>query len=237
MKEGTLILDTLEARTERALPVGRLRAGAALDLAVVAMEIAGAVLSARRNGTGMFRFYTEDSNLLALCACALCAFFTLRALRQGRPLPEWVRTVKYMAAACLTVTFLVVVCVLAPMMGAAGYHGYQMMLLSNSMLFHHLLCPIVLFISFVFFMPGPALTRAQTLWAWVPTLVYAAVSITLNIANVMQGPYPFLLVHEQPVWASVLWCSAIIGGAYVLILLLRRLHRLAQPRSTAGAAA
>ena len=37
----------------------------------------------------------------------------------------------------------------------------------------------------------------------------------------MVGPYPFLHVYEQPVWASVLWFIAIPGGAYLIALLLR----------------
>lgn len=191
-----------------------------LDLAVVLMEIAGAILSARQNGASMFQFYTEDSNLLALAACALSAAFLLRSLKTGDPVPLFVRTLHYAAACCLTLTFLVVVFVLCPMYGAMAY---RYMLLDGSMLFHHLLCPLALFVSFVFFEPGQPLRRKAAFWAFLPTLIYAAVSVALNLARVMDGPYPFLRVYDQPVWASCLWMILIPGGAYGIALGLRAL--------------
>ena len=209
-----------------ALPAGtrdrRRPAALACNLLIVAMELAGAVLSWRRNGPGMFVFYTEDSNLLALFACAAYAVCLLRAGSRGKPVPVWASVLKYTAASCLTLTFLVVVCVLAPQYGFP--QGYAVMLFRDSMLFTHFLCPVLAVLSFLLLDPDGGPGRGALRWAAVPTVVYAAVTIVLNLCGVLRGPYPFLLVYEQPWWASVLWGAGIVGGAALLALLLARLR-------------
>lgn len=193
-----------------------------LNLAVVVMELWATYLSAVRNGSGLFQYYTEDSNLFALAACALCAFYQGRALKTGAALPAWVCILKYIAACCLTVTFVVVVCILAPSLEDAGQSGYRLMLLTDSMLYMHLLCPIAAFVSFVFLETQPLDRKHAFRYALIPTLLYAVVSIILNIARVLDGPYIFLRVYEQPVWLSCVWVAVILGGAGLIAWLLWR---------------
>ena len=54
----------------------------------------------------------------------------------------------------------------------------------------------------------------------IPPVLYAAVIVTLNLTRTVRGPYPFLLVYEQPVWASLLWAGVILGTAWLIALLL-----------------
>ena len=198
----------------------RLRWSLGLNLAVAGMEIAGLCLSIRQNGAGLFRFYTEDSNLLAMASCAVLAGCELRRLRTGAPLPGWVRTLKFTAVCCLSVTFLVVVCILSPMMAAEG--GYRVMLLRGSMLFHHLLCPLTALASLL--LEGdPPFTKRDVRWALAPTALYAAVAVVLNLTGALTGPYPFLRVYEQPWYLSALWAAVILGGAFGIAEALRRL--------------
>ncbi len=197
-----------------------LRAALALNLVMVALEIVGAVMSWQMLGVWMFQFYTQDSNLLALAACALLTAFQLRALRTGAAIPLWAQRLKYAAVCCLSVTFLVVVLVLAPMSGGA----YGLMLLEDTMLYHHLLCPIVAFLGFMLFERKPALRRVDALLPAILTLLYAAVLIALNMARVVNGPYPFLRVYAQSVPASILWALVMLGGAETLSWGLYALH-------------
>ena len=202
-----------------------LRAALMLNLAVVVMEIVSAAMSWRQLNLGMFIFYTQDSNILACAACALLAAFQIRALRTGADIPVWAQRLKYAAVCCLSVTFLVVVLVLAPMSGGA----YGVMLLSGTMLYHHLLCPLAAFFGFMLFEKRPALRRIDALLPTLLTLVYAAVLTALNIARVLDGPYPFLRVYAQSVHTSILWALAILGGAEMLawgvFALHSRIHR------------
>ena len=84
-----------------------------LNLAVVGMELYAISLSWSDHGSKMLEFYTEDSNIFAMLACAIMAICQIRNLRRGmKDVPVWAKTIKYMAVCCLAVTFVVVLCVL-----------------------------------------------------------------------------------------------------------------------------
>ncbi len=75
----------------------------------------------------------------------------------GRELPRWVKRLKFLAACCLTMTFLTVVFVLlAPYYPNEG--GVRFLLTESSMLYHHLLNPLCVFVSFVFLEREPRLS-------------------------------------------------------------------------------
>ncbi len=192
------------------------------NLAIVAMELAGLRLSIRMHGWGLFRFYTQDSNLFAMVACALLAACELRALGNGaKPVPPWAQTLKLAASNCLAVTFVVVLLVLAPQEPG----GYAVMLLSGSMLYDHLLCPLLALASFIFLETDALPGRRPVWWAFFPTLLYAVVAVALNLASVLDGPYPFLRIREQSLSQSVFWFTLILGGAYLLAWLILLANR------------
>lgn len=173
----------------------------------------------------MLEMYTVDSNILAMLSCLIYAGFLIRKFRKGTEVPAWALMAKYAGVCCLTVTFLVVVAVLAPMFGP---EGYQMMLLRGDMLYHHLFCPILAVLSFFLFDRVPMAPKKAAQIALIPTILYAAVTVILNLARVIEGPYPFLKVYEQPVWMSFVWVGLIIGGAYAIAWILARLRRGAE---------
>ena len=190
-----------------------------LNLSIFIMEIIGLSLSISNHGLALFQFYTEDSNIFAMLVSGIYSIFIIINLKNNtNAFPTWVRLIKYMSVCCLTVTFIVVIFVLAPM---AGDNGYKFMLFSSSMLYHHFLCPIVAFLSFVGFESTTSLKKIYTLYALIPTCLYAGITIILNIAKVLTGPYPFLRVYEQPIYMSILWCIIILGTAFILALLIR----------------
>ena len=201
-----------------------------LDTVITVLEIISMHIVFSSNGLFGFAFYTHDSNIIALIACLLSAAYSFRYLKSDRPVPQWTGVLKFAAAAGLTLTFLVVVFVLAPITGG-GLNSYRMMLTTGSMLYQHLLCPILIVISLL--IQKPQLPKRTVLWAIIPTLVYAAVLVILNLAHLVSGPYPFLMVYDQPVYMSVVWMIVIVGGAYLIIRLLYRLiaGRRAQKKS------
>lgn len=60
--------------------------------------------------------------------------------------------------------------------------------------------------------------------ALIPTAVYAAVTIVLNILRLIEGPYPFLMVHQQTPLASVAWCATILLIAWLIAEVIRGMH-------------
>lgn len=201
-----------------------------LDLLIAVLGAAGVVMSFRINGWGMFQYYTLLSNLFLLLACAVQAWYEGNILRGKRFfVPSWVRALKYLAVCTVMVTFFVVLFILVPLAG--GLPMLVPYLTQDSMLYHHTLCPILGFISFVIVDRVSLPDRRVTLWALVPTLLYAVVATILNAARVLYGPYPFLHIYEQAVWASALWYLVILGLAWALAFLVWKLSlRFSTPR-------
>lgn len=180
-----------------------------LNLAVVLMEPVAIRMSWEAVGNQTFTFYTENSNVFSAVVCLLVVLAQLRGLVTGRPLPRWVKNLKFIAACCLTMTFLTVVLVLAPYYPEQG--GVVFLLTESSMLYHHLLNPLCVFVSFVFLERDPKLPARCIPLALVPTVLYGSVALWANIRRLIVGPYPFLMVYEQTPAQSVLWCAVILA--------------------------
>lgn len=205
--------------------IKRTKTALAFNLAIIACEIAAIIIVFLKIDYYPLEYYTEDSNLFALVACAVMAGFQVRYLKSGKEIPHSVQMFKYMAAAVLSVTFIVVIAVLSPMRGE-GINGWFYMLFNKDFTFLHTLCPILTILSFVLFEKEPYLDTKSAFTATIPTLIYAIVLVFLNTIRAFTGPYPFLLVHNQPVYMSVIWFIVIVGGAFFLALLLQKLNSI-----------
>ena len=171
---------------------------AAANAIIVILELVGLSISAKRRGWGIFQFYTQLSNIIAL-ASSVCFLLAGKGA-------AWLR---FTGTSMLIMTFLVTVFVLVPM-GA----GFKTMMLESSGLFHHTLCPILSTASYLLLEPH---ARA---W-YVPvgiTFVYGMVMLYLNWKGLADGPYPFFRVRQQRPAATVLW-MAVLTGAIALIAL------------------
>ena len=193
------------------------------SIAIIIGEIVGLVMCTRNIGWELFRYYTQDSNLFLLIATVIWSACVARRLRDGVPVPCWVRVLKYMATCTVALTLTVVMAVLAPM----GVDSMRNLLFSGSMLWCHTLCPILAIVASVFFDTMPDLQIRDTAVALIPTVLYGIVSVLLNVLQIWYGPYPFLYVYEQPIWVSLVWIVVIVGGAWFLSFLLYCGNRVA----------
>lgn len=198
-----------------------------LNVAIVALEMVGfAITFARPDGADYLKYYTQQSNLLLLAACFAAAMFQWPAFQHGRGIPAWVRLLKYVATCCIAVTLTVVVFVLSPSEAATGgCTGYFDTLWGGTNFYFHFVCPILAIANFVLFEKNDDFRPTVALLALLPTVLYAAVAMTLNIARLTVGPYFFLHVYEQPVYMSVVWCVVVLGGAYALAYALYRANQ------------
>ena len=204
------------------LTVLRKLASAAMNFLIVYFETIAVPMSWAMGGTIMFTMYTELSNMFNVAVCALVALCQVLDLFTGRELPHWVKQLKFWSTSCLTMTFLTVVFILAPMYEDGN--GWYIMLCTSSMLYHHLLNPLAAIFSFVLLERSPRLPRSTVKWALLPTALYGGIILWLNIQRVVDGPYPFMKVYDQSVQASVLWCIAILLMNYFYAWLLWKLN-------------
>ena len=182
-----------------------------LDIAIIAGELAGLVFSIEKHGWwSQFRYYTQCSNYLLLIAAAVHLFFLLR-----KKMTPPVERFRYYATCLTTVTFVVTVCILIPLYGHPEFF-----LLQTNGLFQHLLCPLLAVASLPFL---TSIRKKDSRLAMIPTLIYGIVLYTLNFLRVVDGPYPFLKVYEQPWYMSVLWFLVLAALAFGIAVALRKI--------------
>lgn len=174
-------------------------------------------------------YYTQLSNYFALISATIYTIYLYKNIKaktiennnnkeiKDTTIPKWVSILKYSSTLSLLVTFLVVVFILTPMF---GLKSFSWMLLQGTNLYFHTICPILTFISFIFFEKHNIKGLRDNIRAMYFTMIYATLFIILNILRVVKGPYPFLMVYEQPVYMSIIWFILIVGGAFALSMLI-----------------
>ncbi len=173
------------------------------NIAIVLLEIVGLIYSIDEYGWGMFRFYTQDSNIFALFSSIVLLMY----LSKGDEVPKWLTKVRYVAVLLLTITFVISAVVLGPRYG----RDYFRMFTDGSKLYYHLLCPILYFVSFFAFERRVPKEKNCILVGLLPTIVYAIVLVILNLLRIVDGPYPFLRVYDQSIFESFVWAIGIFG--------------------------
>jgi len=194
-----------------------------INIALIIMELIGIIICINEMNpwTTLFVYYTEDSNIFLLLTCILTSVYLIIKLIKKEPLPKYVLMLKYMSVSTVIETFLIVVFVLGFMLeGPNGMNGHVYCLFIGSMLYHHFLCPVIGFLSFVLLEQEKEVQFSfkDTIIAMAPTLVYGSIAIFLNIIKVWEGPYPFLLVYEQSILMSIVWCILVLGCAYLITI-------------------
>ncbi|MBP5670567.1 MAG: hypothetical protein J6X14_09730 [Lachnospiraceae bacterium] len=145
-------------------------------------------------------YYTQLSNVIARLSSLLLVIFGQKHL---------VEVIRYLRVSMLAMTFFVIICILIPMGG-----GVKRLLFSGSSLCHHLICPVLSVLSYLF-----AEDRASLGWIWLPavvTLAYGLIMVGLNVKGKVDGPYPFFQVKRQGVKATVLWMTALLVAICLL---------------------
>lgn len=196
----------------------RLKIAYYLNIALVVLGIAGLICSIGEQKLGLFAYYTQDSNIFGMISSLVYVVTGYAGFRAGDyKASEFVAKFRYMATCCMCLTFLVVIFVLTPL---AGFKWFPWYLFHGANLFYHTICPILSFISFVFFEDIPNLRFKNSAINAIPTVLYAIVTIILNATGKLYGPYPFLLVREQSILMSVIWFIVIVGGSWVIAILI-----------------
>ena len=161
---------------------------------VLLLEARGLSLSLSDRKWLALAFYTQLSNLVTTASALLLIVF-------GQP--GWVTVLRYVSTCMLVMTFFVTTCVLIPMGGSA-----KMLLFSGNGLYHHVLCPVLSTVSYIFF-------EHHSGMVWLPaavTLAYGLVMLWLNGIRKVDGPYPFFRVHDQSPMATVVWMAVLLAA-------------------------
>lgn len=177
----------------------------ALSIIIIILEIIALIVCYNSFGINL-AYYTIDSNIFLLIS-------TILYLITINNVPKIVQLLKYSSTLSVFITFMVVVFVLYPMYD----FNFQFMFLDGPNLYMHVLCPLLAVISFIFFDSNEIENSLKNnLRSLYFTIIYAIILISLNILNVVSGPYPFLKVNQQSPLMSLFWIVLILGGALIL---------------------
>ena len=166
----------------------------------------------------VFRYYTFISNLMGMAAGLV---FLISSFSGSGRLTMAKTLLRYYATCMLTLTFIVVLAALTPMAMSVQMDP-SFLYIEGSAAFHHVIHPVLSFISFVFFEDNRTLEKKQTVVMLGITACYATVLITLNIFRIVDGPYPFFQVHTFPLWFIILWIAGLTGFHYLINYLIYR---------------
>ena len=169
-------------------------------------------------GIRTFCMFTVDSNILVALSMMLCIPYTIDGLRTGYyHLPDWIVVVMQIAVTAVSLTFLVSLCILAPVKGFV-------LIFTGSRFFLHGVCPILSIITFCCFINSHIVRLKESLLALIPVLLYALVYLVMVvfIGEAHGGWNDFYgFATRIPLWISL---TAILPLTFVIAAMLRFGH-------------
>lgn len=197
--------------------VGKTVADLIINLIIVCAEAYSLAVCFFSCGAKSFAYYTNLSNFLAFLASLVCAVCLIKTLFVG-DIPDFAVKLKFFAATSLAVTVGVVLFALFPiLLFSENFSTGESVRITLPSLLLHLVCPLLTFVSFVFF-EKVTLSFPLVIFAALPTLFYGLLMLFLNYIGTVSGPYPFFEVRLHPSLAAV--CCPLIPLAAFLFAFL-----------------
>ena len=155
-----------------------------------------------------FLYYSDNVGMFALSSSIIYVIIVL-----AKKEPNFLcLALRYVSTACLVLT-LVGTFYVATTTG----ENYLDSFIKGSHLFNNLLCPIVSFVSFTIFEGDRRLNKKKTIWyALIPTVIYGIIMLVCNVSNTFTGPYPFMMINDNPVYLTVVVFIVTIILNYVI---------------------
>lgn len=182
-----------------------------INVLIVVLEIIATIMSVKEFNLRLFTYYTQYSNILTLISSSLLIIYLLKD-----KIPKWLKFLRYITVNMMTITFLIVTFILVPLLLYSVGSKAFMMFTYGSMFFTHLLCPTLMFISYCFFEKWNPISKKDKIYVLIPTALYGIILVFLNIIQVIDGPYPFLMVDEFPIYFSIICYIFIFGIIYFI---------------------
>ena len=169
-------------------------------------------------GIRTFCMFTVNSNILAGLSMMMCIPYTVDGLKTGYyHLPDWVVVLMHIAVTGVALTFLVSLCVLAPVKGF-------LLIFTGSRFFLHGVCPVLSIITFCCFICSHLVRLRESPLPLIPVLIYAVVYFVMVvvIGEDRGGWNDFYgFATKAPLWISMV---LILPLTYGIAMLLRLGH-------------
>ncbi len=173
-----------------------------------------------------FLYYSDNAGMFALSSSIIYVIIVL-----AKKEPNFLcLALRYVSTTCLVLT-LVGTFYVATTTG----ENYLDSFIKGSHLFNNLLCPIVSVISFTLFEGDRRLNKKKTIWyALIPTVIYGIIMLVCNVSNTFTGPYPFMMINDNPVYVTMIVVIVTIVLNYVIGRFLLLSNQKHAPRRKKG---
>lgn len=173
-----------------------------------------------------FLYYSDNAGMFALSSSIIYVIVVLTKKE-----PNFLSlALRYVSTTCLVLT-LVGTFYVATTTG----ENYLDSFIKGSHLFNNLLCPIVSFVSFTMFEGDRRLNKKKTIWyALIPTVIYGIIMLVCNVSNTFTGPYPFMMINDNPVYVTMIVVIVTIVLNYVIGRFLLLSNQKHAPRRKKG---
>ena len=182
-------------------------------------------------GLRTFCMFTVNSNIFCGIAMMLTIPYTIDGMRKKDfHLPNWMVDFLLMGVTAVGLTFLVSLCVLAPVKGFV-------LIFTGSRFFLHGLCPILAIIAFCFIITNHVISIKESLIALLPVMLYAMVYyFMVEILGPDNGGWDdfYGFFTRVPSWVSLVSFMPLTFGVATVIRLLhnRSCRRQLQRKSS-----
>lgn len=169
-------------------------------------------------GLRTFCMFTVNSNILVGASMALVFPYSLDGLRKHNfHLPRWVVILVFAGVTAVALTFLISLCVLAPVKGFV-------LIFTGSRFFLHGLCPILAIIAFCFFISEQRISFWRTFYALIPVFIYAVLYyVMVVVVGEHRGGWNdfYGFATRLPLWIPVV---SIMPLTFLIATVIRVLH-------------
>lgn len=180
------------------------------------------------NSWGSLKYFTVLSNLyMALVGIPVIVYGAKSLIKKEYLMPSWAKVLYSTGVVSVTITFLVVLCFLAP----SSSNFFSMYTGSN--FFFHFLLPVLAIIDLALLLPSPKMRFIETLYGLIPVGLYGIFYICNYylhwVAQVSEefgttyDWYNFLGNNSRPLWLMAIAILAISFGISVGIWALNKL--------------
>lgn len=186
------------------------------NILIIIFEIIGITIYVANNKGFDFSYYTHDSNILALISSSIYLIYLL----SNKEVSKLVSILRYTSTVALSITFIVVLFVLIPM----NNFNFSELLFRKAMPYFHIICPLLSFISYIFFEKHYLSGIKDIIRGYYYTIVYTLTLIILNMLTIVDGPYPFLRVKNNTFIYSLFYFIVISIASISLGIIINRLN-------------
>ena len=169
-------------------------------------------------GLRTFCMFTVNSNILCGIAMLMALPYTIDGLiTRNFYIPNWVVDLLFAGTTSVALTFLVSLCILAPVKGFV-------LIFTGSRFFLHGLCPILAMITFCFFITSHVIKLRESVFAMLPVMLYAMVYyFMVEILGPKNGGWDdfYGFLTRIPQWISLL---SFMPLTFAIASVLRWLH-------------